>query len=442
MSVRILVALLCAAFAPFSATAGEAGAPLFSKSYAIVVGIDVYPHQRWARLNYAVKDAQGVAEFLRTQGFEVTELYEKRATKQAIVSEIEDRLAAKLTAQDRVLFFFAGHGATRTLGDEQRGYLVAYDGTDSFASLLPMSHVRDLSSAMAMAKHQLFILDACFGGLLAMRGSTVDPRTPNYVDEITKRRARQVLTAGGANQRVVDSGPGGHSLFTGQLLKALTGGLGDANGDGYITFSELSSYIQVAASQYNQTPGVSELYGHEQGDFVFVNTARKTPSPGGTDSQAVSPGAFRAPEKDVYELLKVGKQSFARGDYASARTAFREAAEIGNAEAMVFLGKMYWSGLGETADHGKAREWLQRAADRGDARAMASLANLYLHPGPYQNPTEAQRWKVATAEAEKLEQAIVLSDPTGGRADRGEPKIPARDIVVPPPRPPTGFRIQ
>jgi hypothetical protein len=296
----------------------------------------------------------------------------------------------KLTAQDRVLFFFAGHGATRTLGDEQRGYLVAYDGTDSFASLLPMSHVRDLSSAMAMAKHQLFILDACFGGLLAMRGSTVDPRTPNYVDEITKRRARQVLTAGGANQRVVDSGPGGHSLFTDQLLKALTGGLGDANGDGYI-FSELSSYIQVAASQYNQTPGVTELYGHEQGDFVFVNTARKTPSSGGTDSQVVSPGAFLAPEKDVYELLKVGKQSFARGDYASARTAFREAAEIGNAEAMVFLGKMYWSGLGETADHGKAREWLQRAADRGDARAMASLANLYLHPGPYQNPAEAQR---------------------------------------------------
>jgi hypothetical protein len=146
-----------------------------------------------------------------------------------------------------------------------------------------MKQLHDLSDVMSMVRHQLAILGACVGGLLSRRGCTVDPHMPSYIDEITKRRARQVLTAGGANQRLVNGGPGGHSVSTGQLLKTLEGGMADRNGDGYIMFSELSSYIQVAASEYNQTPGVSEFNGHEQGEFVFINPRHKQKSPSGED---------------------------------------------------------------------------------------------------------------------------------------------------------------
>ena len=135
----------------------------------------------------------------RTQGFETIELFDSKATKQAIVSAVEDQVAGKLTANDRVFFFFAGHGSTRTLGEGERGYLVPYDATGACATLIPMNQIRDWSSAMSGAKHHMFV-DACFGGLVAMRGSTMNPRTPNYVDEVTRRRARQVLTAGGANR--------------------------------------------------------------------------------------------------------------------------------------------------------------------------------------------------------------------------------------------------
>src|ERR1017187_5854243 len=113
--------------------------PWFSKSYAIVVGVNTYTNPTWPRLSYAVNDAKGIAEFLATQGFEVTSLIESNATRQAIVSVVEDQLAGKLTANDRVLFFFAGHGATRSLGSEDRGYLVPYDGTDAYASLITMN---------------------------------------------------------------------------------------------------------------------------------------------------------------------------------------------------------------------------------------------------------------------------------------------------------------
>jgi hypothetical protein len=306
-----------------SAAVTHAEVPFFGKSYGIVVGINAYPsHSKWSELSYAVKDAEGVAAFLHTQGFEVRKLNGPDATIQAIVSAIEDDLAPKLTARDRVLFFFAGHDVTRVLGEEQRGYLVPYDATESFASLLAMNQLHDLSSVMSMARHQLFILDTCFGGLLSRRGSTIDPRTPSYIDEVTKRRARQVLTAGGADQRVLDGGPGGHSLFTGQLLKALEEGLGDRNGDGYITFNELSSYIQGAASQYNQTPGVSELNGHEQGDFVFINPTHRQTSQSGQDAHKGGTGRFRAQEVDIYALMKFGKQAFSEREYDTALKSF------------------------------------------------------------------------------------------------------------------------
>jgi len=388
-----------------------------------------------------VKDAEGIAEFLRAQRFEVIALYEKDATRQGIIAAIEDRLAPKLTDQDRVLFFFAGHGITRTVDDKEHGYLVPYDGTEAYASLVPLYQIRDLSDLMSRAKHQLFILDACFGGLIAMRGSTVirevDLRTnPNYIEEFTKRKARQVLTAGGADQRVMDSGPGGHSLFTSELLKALKEGLADRDRDGYITFTELASYMQRAASQWNQTPGTVDLPGHQQGDFIFVNSNRTQTSQSGS----ANTGPFRTADSDVYNVLKAGKRFFLEKKYSAALAPISEAAEMGNPEAMTILGKMYWQGWGVRVDPDKALKWFHEAADRGELVAMQNLMNIYLLPDRYQNPTEAMRWKATFEEAERQMQFVLTLD-TSGRQDVNEPTIPV-DVLRVPPAAPTNLRVE
>src|SRR5690606_16402498 len=127
-----------------------------------------------------------------------------------------------------------------------RGYVAPSDARkEKFSTMLSMDEIRSWSGAMSVAKHQLFILDACFGGLLSTeRGSTAGRASPIHIRELTTRRARQVLTAGGATQRVRDRGPYGKSVFTGQLLKALKEGYGDKDGDGFITFAELLAYIQ------------------------------------------------------------------------------------------------------------------------------------------------------------------------------------------------------
>ncbi|MCI0619320.1 DUF1566 domain-containing protein, partial [bacterium] len=148
------------------------------------------------------------------------------------------------------------------------GYIIPYDGYDS-ATYISMEELRTQSEKMGAAKHQLFIMDCCYGGLLGMRNVRVESNIPNYLEDVTGRVARQILTAGGKDQEVLDSGPDGHSVFTAQLLKALQQGMADLNKDSYITFNELCSFIVPSASNAYQTPATGTLPGHELGEFVF-----------------------------------------------------------------------------------------------------------------------------------------------------------------------------
>ncbi len=277
--VLIMLTLMsCCAFAQLS-----------GRKYALVVGIDRYPH--WDNLTYAVNDARGMAKLFVEMGFEVKTLYNDRASRQAITGWLEDELAPRLTESDMVVFFFAGHGETRFLAGKDWGYIVPVDGTKKSATWISMQQLETLSQKMGNARHQAFLMDSCFGGSLLFRESRgIEPDIPGYLSEITRRKARQVLAAGGKNQRVVDGGPGGHSVFTGHLIKGIRDRYADLNADGWVTFNELYSYVLPAASNRHQTPAYGTLPGHELGENLFrVGGATL---PGDTDP-GVTPGGTR-----------------------------------------------------------------------------------------------------------------------------------------------------
>ena len=79
---------------------------LYGKSYALVIGIDQYKSPNWHKLDYAVKDAKAMAAYLTKQGFEVIPLYDKDATKEAILSVLQDDLKYRVKREDRVLVFW------------------------------------------------------------------------------------------------------------------------------------------------------------------------------------------------------------------------------------------------------------------------------------------------------------------------------------------------
>jgi len=287
----------------------------YDRSYALVIGIDQYPLlTRFEHLTYAVRDAKSIENFLRQQGFEVIALYDEKATRTEIISQLQNNLARQVKQNDRVLFFFAGHGYTETLGGKDFGYLIPYDGTSSSATYISMEELETQSNKMRDAKHQLYILDACYGGLIGVRSSGLDTHIPHYLKEVTKRRARQTLTAGGKDQTVFDGGGAdGHSVFVAALLRALKDGLGDRNADGYITFAELASYVETAASNQYQTPAWSILPGHENGEFVFTSPIGRLPTtpppaPTSTLTPRVPPPPTPTPVFGVERIVVTNKQ--------------------------------------------------------------------------------------------------------------------------------------
>ena len=242
----------------------------YRESWAVVIGIDQYT--KWPKLRYAVNDAQGVKDLLiKKYSFKpenVFTLFDEQATRENILTLLGDKLGNPdmVKHDDRVLVFFAGHGATRKLpSGRDLGYIVPMDGDikDYHGKAISMTNFQDIAEAIP-AKHVLFVMDSCYSGLALTRGGG-----SNYLQEMTRRSARQMFTAGGANQEVADGGPNGHSVFTWTLLQALEG-KGDLNGDGYITASELAAYTgPIVSSLSRQTPAFGNLAGSEGGEFVF-----------------------------------------------------------------------------------------------------------------------------------------------------------------------------
>ncbi len=255
-------------------TAHSAKNPFYDKSYAIVIGVDKYSTKKFNPLSFTVDDAKEFGTFLQREGFSVTFLTTREeTTRTRIVTEIQE-LARLLKPDDRVVIYYSGHGYSQRIGDEDFGYIIPSDGSDESATYISMEELRALSRMLGTAKHQLFILDACFSGLIGMKESTVSAEKvpyPNYLPVVTRNAARQYLTAGGSEQRARAVGPGGHSYFTAYLLEGLLEGKADKYPDGYITFVELADYLQVRAGNVDQNPRYGVFEKHGQGEFVFVS---------------------------------------------------------------------------------------------------------------------------------------------------------------------------
>ena len=250
---------------------------LYSQAYAVIIGIDRYASlPPGSELSYAVRDAQGVAEVLaRDYAFDgIVTIYNEDATREGILRILSAELR-QTSEDDSVFIFWAGHALTqRTAGRGDIGYLVPYDGTfdDSEMSFknISMTTIKEDISRAIPAKHLFLVVDACYSGLLVTRALESSPpeRSLEYLRDITGEEVRQVLTAGKADQQVLDGGPRGHSVFTGRFIEALE------EATDYITATEISTRISeevfsdAAARGHAQTPQGGKLFG--LGDYVFA----------------------------------------------------------------------------------------------------------------------------------------------------------------------------
>ena len=252
---------------------------LYNKIYAVIIGIDKYPNlSPENQLSYAVSDAKAVERIITNKFIfnQIYTLYNEQATKSNIMDILLNKLS-KLSKDDAVLVFYAGHGGQEKTDYGQIGFIVPYDGTfTDMRKIISMTAIRDDISKRIRAKHVFYIMDSCYSGILVTKRGVDGKKSSrdfSYLKQIAREPVRQVLTAGSANQKVLDGGPGGHSVFTGRLLEILD------NSDDFITATEISSLLKervfsdANARGHVQTPTFGELFG--LGDFIFMPSMTK-----------------------------------------------------------------------------------------------------------------------------------------------------------------------
>lgn len=235
------------------------------RNYALVIGNNEY--KTLPSLKTAVADAQAVADTLKAR-YTFDEGAVKlllNADRNAILAELV-QLRTKLTPDDRLLIYYAGHGQIDEAANE--GFWQPVDAVpNADYTWISNADLRRNLRGMS-ARHVLVVADSCFSGSLTRSAPQQTPNSDRFFAQVDGHFSRKVITSGG-NEPVADSGTGAHSVFAHYFLKAL-----NDNNAPYITSFELfNALARAVANNSSQKPeyGTIGNAGDEgSGDFTFI----------------------------------------------------------------------------------------------------------------------------------------------------------------------------
>jgi len=247
--------------------------------FALVIGINNYRHL--PKLATAVQDAQALASILQNQyGFQTTILLD--ATRDQITKAMND-YRHNLDENASLLIYYAGHGMYDK--DADKAYWLPVDAERDDNSHWIMADDITTEVKVIPARHVLIISDSCYSGGMTreIAPSYTQAERDRFLEKMVLGKSRTLMSSG-ALEPVSDEGGGGHSVFTGALIKALT-----TSSDAVFSAGGLfDQYVQVSvAGRSDQTPQYIPIRnsGHDFGDFVFVRSG-KAPPPGAVTKTA------------------------------------------------------------------------------------------------------------------------------------------------------------
>ncbi len=244
---------------------------LYRDSHALIIGVSQY-NNGWPKLPGVVEDVKAVRKKLIENGFTVTTVMDPntlqlRQSFENFISQYGNDL------NNRLLFYFAGHGHTiqPAYGGDPIGYIVPLDAplpkvdVEQFKRrAMSMQRIEEFARIID-SKHALFLFDSCFSGSLFALSRAV----PEDISYKTAKPVRQFITSGGEDEQVSDL-----SIFRQQFIAGLNGEA-DANSDGFVTGTELSTFLQSSVINYSkgyQHPQYGKIRHPklDKGDFVFA----------------------------------------------------------------------------------------------------------------------------------------------------------------------------
>jgi formylglycine-generating enzyme required for sulfatase activity len=264
-------------------TLKPAGKPPLGRSIAFLAGVSAYESLTPNRLDYVENDLTDLRNFLLTKGGFDT-VYEARngiVNRDLIDKYMSNEFTARgglLTTDDRLLFYFSGHGTDQ---QGQVGYIQfsrARNGTFGGNDTLRVRDFQEMATVIA-AKHLLVMLDSCASGLAI---SAKGEETEGLLKSLSGQGSGYILTAGYGTQKVFGvEGARGNSVMTRAFINALQNAGSNAGEAGLMTIHQVFGRVQADVGRFATAQGkkVSPQLGDlprgaettTDGTFVFLN---------------------------------------------------------------------------------------------------------------------------------------------------------------------------
>ncbi|NQU80512.1 MAG: caspase family protein [Bacteroidetes bacterium] len=238
----------------------EDGSSTKTRYYALLIGINDYEDPAITSLDNPLNDSRKLYEILKTSySFNEEDIILLLNAKREEIITALDKLETKLTENDNLLIFYAGHG----YWDEKtgKGYWYPADAKyNNTANWIRNSTISGYISGIK-SKHTLLIADACFsGGIFKTRAAfSGASRAINRIYELPSRKA---MTSGTLKE-VPDE-----SIFLYYLIKNL-----QENQEEFLSAEKLFfSFKPAVLNNSENIPqfGVIKNAGDEGGDFIFL----------------------------------------------------------------------------------------------------------------------------------------------------------------------------
>ena len=252
----------------------------FGKSIAFLVGVSKYNYIS-PQLPFVENDLDDMRDFLLTTGgFDEVYVARGKIVNSTLVKKyIKQKFRSQLNTEDRLLFYYSGHGADSggntgymQFSNAKRGEFYTNDVLEILAANTWCTELK--------IKHLLFIFDCCASGLAFTPKGTTGNGFQQMIATLSRNGSRVIMTAGTAKEKTFEVK--GNGVFTRAFLNAVKYGKADKGKDGFITIDEINAHIknEVAsfAARYKQslTPRLWPIdVGDYRGTFVFVNPRAK-----------------------------------------------------------------------------------------------------------------------------------------------------------------------
>lgn len=244
-----------------------------------LLGNKNYHDPGYGKLETPHADAHSVAGILTTQYGFTTELTKQDGSQTSLVlldkSRREllgllDDLEEVVSADDRLLIFYAGHGHL----DNRTGkaYWIPIDAKKNRRSEWISADYIVSALKGIRARSILVVADSCFSGaLFRSTGPGVEPTDAEFERALYEdaQRPSRVLISSGGTEPVIDGGGSGHSIFARKFIDALSNPLRPIFSARELHVRRLKPTVSGNAQQVPQYEYLRDS-GHDAGDFIFV----------------------------------------------------------------------------------------------------------------------------------------------------------------------------